>query len=151
MSKPVGELKKLVSLVDRTDFDEYVYPSDTKNTEFLPDFKSYHNFTQETVVWPFAGSPNWGQRVTLTVPWPWQGDFLSSIMLRLKPNSWLSSLAQQHLGPEIGDWVPVPNANSFWIWANSLGTIAIELAEMEVNGVVVEQFSGDWIDVWACF
>ena len=149
MSKPVGELKKVVSLVDRTDFDEYVYPLDTRTTEFLPNFQSYHPCTQETVVWPFAGSPNWGQRVTLTVPWPWQGDFLHSITLRLKPNSWLPKLAQQHLGPELADWLPVPNANAFWIWANSLGTIAIELAEMEVNGVIVEQFSGDWIDVWA--
>lgn len=151
MSKPVGEIKKIVSLVDRTDFDEYVYPKDTTNTEFLPDYKPYHNFTQEAVVWPFAGSPRWGQRFTFSVPWPWQSDFLNYIILRLKPNSWLSPDAQQHLGPEQNDWVPV-QSNAFWIWTNSLGTAAIELAEMEINGVIVEQFSGDWINVWAkCF
>jgi len=149
MSKgPVGELKKVVSLVDRTDFDEFVFPKDTRNTEFLPNFQSYHNFTQEATVWPFLGSPHWGQRITFSVPWPWQADFLNYLILRLKPNSWLTPLAQQHIGPEIADWVPAPNSNGFWVWANSLGTVAIERAEMEINGVIVEQFSGDWIDVW---
>ena len=152
MSKPVGEIKKIVSLVDRTDFDEFVYPKDTAHTEFLPNYKPYHNFTQEAVVWPFAGSPNWGQRFTFSVPWPWQGDFLNYIILRLKPNSWLSLEAQKHLSPELNDWAPAPDNKSFWIWANSLGTAAIALAEMEVNGIIVEQFTGDWIDVWAkCF
>jgi len=148
MNKPVGEIKKFVTLVDRTDFDEFVYPKDTDNTEFLPNYKPYHNFTQEAVVYPFAGSPNWGQRFTFTVPWPWQADFLNYIILRLKPNSWLPLEATKHIGPEIGDWIPYPNNNAFWIWANSLGTAAIERAEMEVNGVIVEEFSGDWIDVW---
>jgi hypothetical protein len=149
MSKPVGEIKKTVSLIDRTDFDEFVYPKDTSNTEFLPDYKSYHNFTQEAVVWPFAGSPNWGQRFTFTVPWPWQADFLNYIVLRLKPTSWFTREQQQHLGPELNDWLPVPNGDNFWIWANNLGIAAIERAEMEVDGLIVEQFSGDWINIWA--
>ena len=148
MSKPVGEMKKLVSLVDRTDFDEYMYPADTENSAFQPDFKAYHNFTQETVIWPFAGSPRWGQRITFSVPWPWQGDFLNYVTLRLKPNSWLPANAQQHIGPELADWIPMPNTDNFWVWANNLGSAAIELAEMEVNGVIVEQFTGDWIHVW---
>ena len=144
---PVGELKKIVSLVDRTDFDEYVYPKDADTTVFRPSNKPYHNFVQEVAVWNFAGGPEWGQRVTFSVPWPWQGDFLNWIALRLKPSSWLSPDAQAHIGPEKADWVPI-SSNNFWIWANSLGSAAIAKAEMEVDGVIVEQFSGDWINVW---
>ena len=103
---PIGQLKKIVTLVDRTDFDNYVYPSDAKNTRFQPQSKPYHNYTKETVVWPFAGGPSWGQRVTFSVPCPWQGDFLNWIALRLKPLSWLPMDAQQRIGPERGDWVP---------------------------------------------
>jgi hypothetical protein len=142
--QPVGELKKLVSLVDRSAFDEFVYPTGTQSTQFQPTYKPYHNYTQETVVLPFTGSPAWGQRITFTVPWPWQGDVLNWIALRLKPLSWYNSEQLRRFG---NDWIPL-EPPSFWIWANSLGSIAIANAEMEVDGVIVEQFSGDWIHVW---
>ena len=145
--RPVGELKKLVSLVDRTDFDEFVYPKDSAKTVFQAVVKPYHNYVKETATYPFLGDPRWGQRITFSVPWPWQADFLHSITLRLKPQSWLTQAQQQHLGPAIGDWVPLAPASQ-WIWANSLGTVAIERAEMEVDGVILEQFSGDWSSVW---
>lgn len=144
---PVGEIKKIVSLIDRTDFDEFMYPKAENNTVFTPDYKPYHNFVQESVVWNFAGDPAWGQRVTFSVPWPWQGDFLNWIALRLKPANWMPLEAQVHIGPDRRDWVPI-DSKTFWIWANSLGTAAIAKAEMEIDGVTVEQFSGDWMNVW---
>ena len=146
-AKPVGELKKIVSLVDRTDFDEFVYPQRSETTKFQAVPQTYHNYVQETASWPFEGGASWGQRVTFSVPWPWEADFLHSITLRLKPQSWLTASAIQHIGPAIGDYVLLDPAN-FWIWANSLGTIAIELAEMEVDGVIIESFTGDWINTW---
>lgn len=149
MAKPVGELKKIVSLVDRTDFDEYVYPKDTDQTVFLSKYVPYHTFQQEATNFPFAGSPNWGQRLTFTMPWPWPADFLNYLTLRFKPNSWLTPDMLKHLGPELNDWVPMPNDNAFWIWTNSLGIAAVEHAEMEIDGVTVEEFSGDWINVWS--
>jgi len=144
---PVGDMKKIVSLVDRTDFDEFVYSKSGDETVFRSDQKPYHNFIQESVVWPFAGGPSWGQRITCSVPWPWQGDFLNWIALRLKPSSWIPPDAYAHMGPDYGDWVPT-NPAQMWIWANSLGTAAIARAEMEVDGVIIEQFSGDWMNVW---
>jgi len=146
-AKPVGELKKVVTLIDRSDFDEFVYPSNASKTKFRPENQPYHNFTQEVATWTFQGSPNWGQRVTFAVPWPWQGDFLNWIALRLKPLSWMPGDTALRIGPNIQNLVPTDNAN-FFIWAKSLGTIAIELVEMEVDGVIIESFSGDWINTW---
>lgn len=147
MQAPVGELKKLVSLVDRSAFDESLYPADCKLTKFQTDAKPYHNYTEEIVSLPFSGRGAWGQRITFDMPWPWQHDFLHSITFRFKPASWLKRADQFRIGPDVADYVPTDPA-SFWIWANSLGTAAIALAEMEVNGVIVEQISGDWIHVW---
>ena len=147
IGKPVGELKKLVSLVDRDVFDDYVYPAGSDKTVFQPDYKPYHNLTLDTLVLPFTGNPAWGQRITFAVPHPWQGDFINYITLRLKPYSWLSYEAQRRIGPDVADWVLLDPSN-FYIWANSLGSIAIERAEMEIDGAIVEQFSGDWINVW---
>ena len=146
--RPVGELKKIVSLVDRTDFDDFVYPKNSSYTKFQPSPRAYHNFTQEVTTWTFSGSPAWGQRITFSIPFPYQADFLNWIALRLKPASWIPLGAQVHIGPDRADWVVLDQAN-FWIWANSLGTAAIARAEMEVDGVIVEQFSGDWMNVWS--
>jgi len=146
-AKPVGEIKKIVSLIDRSDFDEFVYPPNASKTKFRPENEPYHNFTQEVATWTLQGSPNWGQRITFSVPWPWQGDFLNWIALRLKPLSWLPGDTAELIGPNSQTYYPLEPENLF-IWAKSLGTIAIELAEMEVDGVIIESFSGDWINTW---
>jgi hypothetical protein len=156
MPNPVGELKKIVSLVDRSAFDDTVYPSDAASTKFQPVHKPYHEYASEITVMPFTGSPEWGKRITFSMPWPWQGDFLNWIALRLKPLPWMDKSILNHLIPNygLGDWTllnsppPYDDYNKFFVWANSLGTTAIALAEMEVDGVIVEQFSGDWASVW---
>jgi hypothetical protein len=143
--KPIGELKTLLSLVDRTDFDEFVYPADCSGTVFQPRADPYVQYVQESTVWPFSGRPAWGQRVTFDVPRPWEADFLHWIALRLQPLSWLSAEVQRNI--QNGVYFLYDPASA-WIWASSLGTAAIALAEMEVDGVVVERFSGDWLTVW---
>lgn len=143
--KPLGELKTLLSLVDRTDFDEFVYPADCSGTVFQPIKAPYVQYVQDVATWPFSGRPDWGQRITFNVPWPWEADFLHWIAIRLQPLSWLPALTQQNL--QNNAYVPL-SPETMWCWAQSLGTAAIALAEMEVDGVVVERFSGDWLTVW---
>ena len=144
-ANPIGELKTLVSLVDRTDFDETVYPAGESGTRFQPIVKHYTNYIQETVVWPFSGRPDWGQRVTFSVPWPWEADFLHWIALRLQPMSWLNNILCAQI--QLGIYVPL-SPETMWVWASSLGSAAIQLVEMEVDGVILEQFSGDWLTTW---
>ena len=142
-------MKKIVSLVDRGAFDNIVYPQDATTTVFQPVFRPYHNFTQDVTVWPYAGAAEWGKRLTFTVPWPWQTDLVSWVALRLKPFHWLPSDAYNRLYVK-QDWkyVTASQATDEWVWAKSLGSVAIAKAELEVDGVIVEQWSGDWIDVW---
>ena len=145
--QPVGTMKKLVSLVDRGAFDDTVYPQSETSTVFQPDFKAYHNFTSSISVWPFTGVAEWGKRITFQVPYPWEVDMLSWIALRIKPFSWLSPDVYRRIY-ETQEWT-YEFPNSEWIWTKSLGTAAIALVEMEVDGVIVEQWSGDWCDMWA--
>lgn len=149
MPKPIGEIKKLVSIIDRGDADEFFYPKDNENTVFLQNFKPYHNFSQETVELPYTGAANWGQRITFTMPYPWLGDCLSWIGIRFAPDTWMPAEAVQGLlqGPPYERW-SYNDISGAWLWAANLGSSAIALVEMEINGVVVEQWSGDWIDVW---
>jgi len=143
----VGTMKKLVSLVDRGGFDQAVYPQDEKATLYQPTFAPYHPFTTDVHVWPFAGSAEWGKRITFTVPQPWETDLLSWVALRIKPLTWLPADAYTHLYVK-KDWQYM-DASREWTWAKSLGSVAIAKAEVEVDGVTVEQWSGDWIAVWS--
>jgi len=148
MAKPVGEIKRLVSLVDRGEIDEYLYPISTKNTAFLPNFKPYHNFANETIELPYTGAANWGQRITFTLPFPWMGDCLSWVSLRITPSHWLPGNAIQGLTKSEPNRWTYQGKGDTWMWASNLGSAAIALVEMEVNGIVVEQWGGDWIDIW---
>lgn len=144
--QPVGTMKKIVSLVDRGAFDDIVYPQNETNTLFQPEFKHYHNFIPDVTTWPFTGVAEWGKRLTFTVPMPFEVDMLSWIALRIKPFHWLANDAYRHIY-DLQDWV-YTNPAGEWIWTESLGTVAIAKAEMEVDGVIVEQWSGDWCDIW---
>lgn len=144
--EPVGTMRKLVSLVDRGAFDNIVYPQNERSTVWQPNFKPYHNFTTDIVTWPFSGGAEWGKRITFTVPYPWETDMISWIALRFKPDHWLTTTDYRHLYT-VQDWsyrVPAQE----WVWAENLGSVAIERAELEIDGVTVEQWSGDWINVW---
>jgi hypothetical protein len=146
---PVGEMKKLVSLLDRGDADSYFYPPDTRNTVFQPEFQPYYNFTQETVELPYTGSASWGQRVTFSLPFPSLGDCLSWICLRFSPNSWLPGDAIDYLTQsQPKRWNYADISGNAWTWTSRLASAALELVEMEVNGIVIEKWSGDWIDIW---
>lgn len=146
---PVGEMKKLVSLLDRGDADTYFYPPDTRNTVFQPEFQPYYNFTQETVELPYTGGASWGQRITFSLPFPSLGDCLSWITLRFSPNSWLPGDAITNLlTRQPNRWNYADLSGNAWVWTNRLATAALELVEMEVNGIVIEKWSGDWIDIW---
>lgn len=143
---PIGTMKKIVTLVDRGAFDDIVYPQDAIDTRFQPDFKPYHNFVPDITTWPFTGVAEWGKRLTFTIPQPYEVDMLSWIALRLKPFHWLPTDVYRHLYAT-QDWT-YTNPGNEWVWAKDLGTVAIELAEMEIDGVIVERWSGDWIDIW---
>lgn len=145
---PIGEMKRLVTLVDRGDADQYFYPAGTQETAFLPNFKPYHNFAQEIVELPYTGAAAWGQRITFALPFPWMGDCLNWVALRFRPQHWLpGDMVSKLLQPNPRRWIYATQTDE-WMWASNLGSSAIALVEMEVNGTVVEQWSGDWIDIW---
>jgi hypothetical protein len=146
-TNPIGSMKKLVSLVDRGGFDQIAYPKDGKSTLYQPTFEAYHPFITDVHVWPFSGSAEWGKRITFTVPQPWEADLLSWVALRIKPTHWLPANAYSHLYVK-KDWQYIDSTRE-WTWAKSLGSVAIAKAELEIDGVTVEQWSGDWISVWS--
>jgi hypothetical protein len=148
IGRPVGEMKKIVSLVDRGIFDEIVYPKDGDKTLLQPVNEPYYNFVQTIEEFGFAGSPTWNQRLTFEMPKSLfdtsVGDFLNNISLRIKPGTWFSYDINKKL--ESGRYV-YQDISGTWVYASSLGSIAIEYAEMEVDGIIIERIDSNYINI----
>ena len=115
-----GRMRRLVSLVDRGNQDEYFYPENTTHTVFQPNFEPYHNFAQETVELPYTGAANWGQRITFQLPFPWTGDCLSWVALRIVPESWLPTEVINGLLANVPYQWKYKDLSGAWTWANSM-------------------------------
>lgn len=143
MNKRSGEIKKLVSLLNRGMADEVFYPSDSKNTDFYPDYQQYDNFASEIIETQYTGGAKWGERITYEFPRERIYDMLQWVALRITPGPWMP--------PDIAAAIQrgelTNNTESAWQWISNLGTAAIELAELEINGIVADRFTGDWAAV----
>lgn len=145
MSGP-GVIKRLVDLVDRGPEDDLFFPASANGTIFRSTWAPYHNLVHEIVEVGYKGAPAWGARITVDLNRKETGDLLSWICLRLKPLSWL--------GPEITtrlqrDGWAYADPSGAWMWAASLGSIAIAKVELEIGDTLVESWSGEWMDVWS--
>ena len=145
--KPVGAMKKLVSIVDRGPADDYLYPADSKETVLQPSYQQYHNFSSEVLESNYTGNAAWGQRITFTVPISAHADLLQWCALVIKPGSWIPAQNIPDLLRDDGHAIIPTDINGSWVWASNLGQSSIALAELEVGGVVIDQIDGDWISV----
>lgn len=140
------EMKRLVDLVDRGPRDDLFFPADAANTVFRRDWPAFHNAVPDIVELAYEGHAAWGQRITIPIKKQRTGDMLQWLALRLKPRSWLGPDLERKLAS--GEW-DYQDPESAWIWAGSLGTAAVALVEFEINGVVIERWPGEWMDIWS--
>ena len=139
-------IKRVVDLVDRGPEDEVFYPSDGRATVFRRDWAQYHNVVSEIVELGYQGSLEWGKRITVKLNRKESGDLLQWVCVRLKPRSWLgATLERRILG---GGW-DYADLSGAWMWADSLGSVAIQRVELEIGDTTIESWPGEWMDVWS--
>jgi hypothetical protein len=139
------DIKRLVDLVDRGPEDDLFYPKESNNTIFHREFKPYHNVVPELVEIGYQGTAAWGGRITVTLTRKDSGDMLQWLCVRLQPESWLGEYDNRIRS---GLW-GYDNPESAWMWAASLGSIAIAKVEFEIGDALVESWPGEWMDIWS--
>lgn len=140
------DIKRLVDLVDRGPEDDHFYPASTNNTIFRRNWPAYHNAVPEIVEVGYLGHAAWGSRITVPLHRKSVGDLIQWICLRLKPRSWLGADLEEKI--RSGTW-DYEDPSGAWMWAASLGSIAIQQVELQVGDTVVEKWGGEWMDVWS--
>lgn len=140
------DVKRLVDLVARGPPDNDFYPTHAGETMFRREWDTYHNVVPEITEVGYQGNAAWGQRITIPLRRTEIGDLLSWVALRIRPQSWMGPSLEAKINSGAWDYQDVSGA---WMWAASLGTIAIANVELQVGDSIVEQWPGEWMDVWS--
>lgn len=139
-------IKRLVDLVDRGPEDDLFFPQSSNSTLFRREWPAYHNVVMETVEIGYQGNAAWGNRITVNLTRKNSGDLLQWICLRLQPRTWLGPDLETKLRSGAWDYADPSGA---WMWAASLGSIAIKQVELEIGDAVIEKWPGEWMDIWS--
>lgn len=139
----------ITTLLDQTprDFqDNHYFPLDAQSTWWLPTpDRRVLPLSLSIQQFPFRGPTSFGQRFTFDVPSTGCGDILMSTLLQIELGHWLDDTSICRF--QTGQYVYAPG-QPVWNYANSLGTVIVEQAELEVNGIVIERIDGDFINIY---
>lgn len=140
------DVKRLVDLVPRGPPDDDFYPAAANETMFRREWETHHNAVPEIVEIGYQGNAAWGQRITIPLRRTEIGDMISWIALRIRPRSWMGAELEAKINSGVWDYQDPSGA---WMWAASLGTIAIANVELQVGDTIVESWPGEWMDIWS--
>lgn len=144
--RPGGDISTLLDIADRDEQDNDLFPlssttswfsrnSDRRNIPFVPVVQDF----------PFRGPASYGQRFTFDIGSLPSGDVLLASAIQIKLSHWLDLTTQLLINSR--EYAYDNSANAFF-FANSIGTSLIQKAELEIDGVTVEELDGDFINVF---
>jgi len=141
-----SDITTLLDLTPRDFQDNHFFPLDALSTWWLPTpDRKVHPFTLSLQQFPFRGPTAFGQRFTFDVPSVGCGDLLMSTFVQIELGHWLddTSLARFQTGQYI-----YASGQPIWNYAPNLGTVIVQQAELEVNGVTIERIDGDFMNIY---
>lgn len=144
MQRPAGDIVTLLDITPRDYQDNVLFPLGSEKTWWLPDSeRRVRPFTVSLQQFPFRGPTGFGQRFTFDLKSVNCGDLLLSTVLEIDLRHWLDDTSILRF--ESGQY-SYPQGAQPWAWANSLGTVILERAELEVNDQTIETIDGDFLN-----
>jgi len=145
--RPGGEVTTLLDLTNRDAQENDLFPLDTNTTWFTRN-QNRRNIPFVPVVqdFSFRGPASYGQRFTFDIGSLPCGDLIYGAVLQVKLSHWfdLTTLTNITSGAYTYD-----DPSHTWFFANSLGSALIEKAELEIDGVTIEEIDGDFSFVFS--
>jgi len=145
--RPGGDITTLLDLAPRERQDNDFFPLTTNETWFTRDPDRRLLPTVPFIAdFPFRGPATFGQRFTFDIGSVPCGDILLGCALQLRLSHWLDLTTQLFVAAGRYEYADPQTA---WFYANSLGSIIIEKAELEIDGKTIEEIDGDFINVFS--
>jgi hypothetical protein len=143
--RPGGDIVTLLDLTPRDVQDAEFFPLQSEKTWWLPDSeRRIRPYSLSVQQFPFRGPTAFGQRFTFDIASTTAGDLLLSAVLQINLGHWIdqTTLARLQTGA-----YEFKNPSDAWFYANSLGTVILQKAELEVNDQTIEVVDGDFLNV----
>ncbi len=145
--RPGGDITTLLDLVSRDRQDNDFFPLNTNETWFTRDpDRRLAPSVPLLADFPFRGPASFGQRFTFDIGSVPCGDLLFGTVLQVKLGHWLDKTTQLFL--QSGRYL-YKTPEEAWFYANSIGTCLIAKAELEIDGKTIEEYDGDFANVFA--
>jgi len=145
--RPRGDITTLLDLTDRDVQENDFFPLDTNTTWFTRNSERRTiPFVPVVQDFPFRGPASYGQRFTFDIGSLPCGDILLGTAIQIKLSHWLDLTTQVLINS--GQYTYNTPSEAFF-FANSIGSVLIEKAELEIEGVTVEKLDGDFIFVYS--
>ena len=139
-----GDITTLLDLTPRDFQDNYMFPLGADKTWWLPSTRKLMPFSMSIQEFPFRGPAAFGQRFSFDMKSVGTGDLLVNTTLQIELGHWLDDTTLLRL--EAGT---TRITSDFWAYANQLGTIIVEKAELEIGDSTIETIDGDFLNT--CF
>lgn len=145
LSRPGGDIVTLLDLTPRDFQDNQYTPLGAEKTWWLPDqLRRIRPFSLAVQTFPFRGPASFGQRFTFDLGSVSCGDILFSSVIQVQLGHWLDDTTLVRLQAGIAKYSPSEDP---WFYANSLGSVLIERAELEIADQTIETVDGDLLNV----
>ena len=136
-----GDIITLLDLTPRDFQDNYMFPLGADKTWWLPNNRKLMPFSMSIQEFPFRGPAAFGQRFSFDMKSVGAGDLLLNTVLQIELGHWLDDTTLLRL--EAGT---TQITSDFWAYANHLGSVIIEKAELEIGDSTIETIDGDFMN-----
>ena len=141
-----GPITTLLDLVDRDQQENDLFPISTDVTWFARDVDRrllpFTSIVQEVAL---RGPAAFAQRFTFDLGSIVVGDLLLGTALQIRLDHWLDEQTRNIYAAKLMSY---STPSSAWEYANGLGSLIVQSAELELDGVTVETLDGDFIHVY---
>jgi len=137
-----GDITTLLDLTPRDFQDNYMFPLSADKTWWLPSNRRLNPFSLSIQEFPFRGPTAFGQRFSFDMKSVGTGDLLLNTVLQIELGHWLDDTTLMRL--ESGVY---KIDSDFWAYADNLGSVIIEKAELEIGDSTIETIDGDFLNV----
>ena len=138
-----GPITTLLDLTDRDLQENDIFPLNSNDTWFTrATDRRLVPFSPVIQEIPFRGPAAFGQRFTFDIGSLIAGDLIFGTALQIRLGHWLDAQTQLLVAAGLSQDV---DTSGSWEYANSLGSVIIQEAELEIDGQTIETIGGDFI------
>lgn len=146
--RPLADSVTVINAIDRGELDDFFFPADETRTIFSPDNLTAKSlpFTTTVVEYVHKGAPMYGGSVTFELA---DIDLLLSTHVQVELDHWLADYIRVGLATGAYTYSDVSDSEPAWTYVNSLGTVLIESASLQIDELEVERIDGTYAHIWA--